>query len=198
MKVQRAETDVILARLRKIHKNEVLKYEYNILIGDVMKLYEVVCTSGYLDIGLCIEKDENLNPIKVLARAHTYGMSEYGGVESVSWIKTGVYLIKDDWKSISYNKSTDQILQKLKILKIIKTEEEIKEDNNMTTVRDVVDNRAYNKKYNIEWYLDNGQVQTTSAVMTSIENGYLYFKYPSGGIFIIRDCAIRSLQCLEV
>lgn len=67
----------------------------------------------------------------------------------------------------------------------------------MITIRDVVDDRAFKKDYNIEWYLGNGKIQTTSAVMTSIENGYIFFRYPSGGIFIIKDDAIRSLQCLE-
>jgi hypothetical protein len=67
----------------------------------------------------------------------------------------------------------------------------------MTTVRQVVDNRAFEKKYNIEWYLGNGTIQTTSAVMTSIENGYIFFRYPSGGILMIKDDAIRSLECLE-
>lgn len=67
----------------------------------------------------------------------------------------------------------------------------------MTTVRQVVDDRAFEKNYNIEWFLGNGKIQTTSAVMTSIENGYIFFKYPSGGIFMIKDDAIRSLECLE-
>lgn len=67
----------------------------------------------------------------------------------------------------------------------------------MTTVRQVVDDRAFEKKYNIEWYLGNGTIQTTSAVMTSIENGYIFFRYPSGGILMIKDDAIRSLECLE-
>lgn len=75
---------------------------------------------------------------------------------------------------------------------------EIKEEGeNMTTSRQVVDDRAFEKNYNIEWCLGNGKIQTTSAVMTSIENGYIFFRYPSGGIFIVKDDAIRSLQCLE-
>lgn len=63
--------------------------------------------------------------------------------------------------------------------------------------RQIVDDRAFEKKYNIEWHLGNGKLQTTSAVMTSIENGYIFFRYPSGGIFILKDDAIRSLECLE-
>jgi hypothetical protein len=67
----------------------------------------------------------------------------------------------------------------------------------MTTVRQVVDDRAFEKNYNIEWCLSNGEVRTTQAVMTSIENGYIFFRYPSGGIFMLKDDAIRSLECLE-
>ena len=67
----------------------------------------------------------------------------------------------------------------------------------MKCIRKVVDERAFEKKYNIEWYLGNGDIQTTSAIMTSIENGYVFFKYPSGGIFMVKDEAIRSLECLE-
>ena len=67
----------------------------------------------------------------------------------------------------------------------------------MKCIRQVVDNRAFEKKYNIEWYLGNGDIQTTSATMVSIENGYIFFRYPSGGIFMVKDEAIRSLECLE-
>ena len=67
----------------------------------------------------------------------------------------------------------------------------------MVTVKQVVDDRAFDKNYNIEWYLGNGKIKTTSAVMTSIENGYIFFRYPSGGILMIKDDAIRSLECLE-
>ena len=61
----------------------------------------------------------------------------------------------------------------------------------------VVDDRAFDKKYNVEWYLANGKIQTTSAILVSIENGYTFFRYPSGGLFMIKDEAIRSLECLE-
>lgn len=75
---------------------------------------------------------------------------------------------------------------------------EIKEEGeNMTTSRQVVDDRAFEKNYNIEWCLGSGKIQTTSAVMTCIEDGYIFFRYPSGGIFVVKDDAIRSLQCLE-
>lgn len=160
-------------------------------------VYEVVCTQSYLDVGLCIEKNYNLEPKQVLARASTYGHGScYGGVETLTWIKTGKFLSKDEWKNISYNKSTDQILDELGIEKKIYPKIK-KRDKDMTTVRKVIDDRAFEKTYNIEWYLDNGKIKTTSAVMTSIENGYIFFRYPSGGILMIKDDAIRSLECLE-
>lgn len=155
--------------------------------------YEVVCTKHYHDIGLCLETNNKLEPKRVLSRATYYGSdTEYGGVETVTWVKTGVYLTKDEWKNISYNKGTDEILRDLCIEK--KT---YGRDEDMTTARQVVDDRAFEKNYNIEWYLSNGEVRSTQAVMTSIENGYIFFRYPSGGIFMIKDDAVRSLECLE-
>lgn len=56
---------------------------------------------------------------------------------------------------------------------------------------------SYDKKYNIEWYTGNGRLETTSAVLINIGDGYFYFEYPTGGLFIIEQKAIRSLQCLE-
>ena len=166
-----------------------------ILNGDIMKtLYEVVCTKSYLDVGLLIEKNNKSKPKRVLARTSTYGSNEYGGVETVTWINTGVFLTKDEWKDISYNKGTSQILKELGIIEPI-IEKERKKD--MTVSRQVVDDRAFEKNYNIEWYLGNGQIRTTSAVMTAIENGYIFFRYPSGGIFVLKDDAIRSLECVE-
>lgn len=67
----------------------------------------------------------------------------------------------------------------------------------MRCIRQIVDDRTFKKNYNIEWYLGNGDIQTTSAMLISIENGYVFFKYPSGGIFMVKNEAIRSLQCLE-
>lgn len=67
----------------------------------------------------------------------------------------------------------------------------------MRCFKSVVDDRAFDKNYNIEWYLANGKIQTTSAILVSIENGYTFFRYPSGGLFMIKDEAIRSLECLE-
>ena len=81
-------------------------------------LYEVVCTKHYHDIGLCLEKNNKSEPKRVLSRAAYYGSdTEYGGVEIVTWVKTGVFLSKEEWKNVSYNKGTDQILSDLGIKK---------------------------------------------------------------------------------
>ena len=83
-------------------------------------VYEVVCTKSYLDVGLCIEKNNKSEPKRVLSRAAYYGSdTEYGGVETVTWVNTGVFLSKEEWKNISYNKGTDQILSELGIEKKI-------------------------------------------------------------------------------
>ena len=86
---------------------------------------------------------------------------------------------------------------KYKFVVIAKDECERLKGKNMKCNRQVVDDRAFEKNYNIEWYLSNGEIRTTSAIMTSIENGYIFFRYPSGGIFMVKDDAIRSLECLE-
>lgn len=67
----------------------------------------------------------------------------------------------------------------------------------IVVTKKVVDDRAFEKKYNIEWYTGRGEIATTSAVLTDIASGYLFFRYPSGGIFVLQDDAIRSLECLE-
>ena len=59
------------------------------------------------------------------------------------------------------------------------------------------DDRIYHKPYNIEWHLGNGKVCTTSATLVGIEQGYTFFLYPNGGLFMVKDEAIRSLQCCE-
>lgn len=56
---------------------------------------------------------------------------------------------------------------------------------------------ACGKVYNIEWYLGNGGIQTTSGILENIGDGYFYFVYPSGGLFIVEQRAIRSLECAE-
>lgn len=57
--------------------------------------------------------------------------------------------------------------------------------------------RAFGKKYNIEWYLGNGKVMTTSAVLTDVKDGFIHFIYPNGGLFIIEQKALRSMQCID-
>ena len=56
---------------------------------------------------------------------------------------------------------------------------------------------ACEKMYNIEWYLGNGRLQTTSAILENIGDGYFYFAYPNGGLFIVEQRAIRSLECVS-
>lgn len=56
---------------------------------------------------------------------------------------------------------------------------------------------ACGKIYNVEWYLGNGRLQTTSAMLENIGDGYFYFVYHTGGLFIVEQRAIRSLQCVE-
>ena len=81
-------------------------------------MYEVVCTQSYLDVGLLIATNRNLEPRRVLARSSTYSSEpEYGGVDTLTWVHTDVYLTKDEWKKISCDKPTDQILKELRIKK---------------------------------------------------------------------------------
>ena len=81
-------------------------------------MYEVVCTKSYLDVGLLIATNRNLKPRRVLARSSTYSSEpEYGGVDTITWVHTDVYLTKDEWKKISCDKPTDQILKELGIKK---------------------------------------------------------------------------------
>ena len=56
---------------------------------------------------------------------------------------------------------------------------------------------ACEKMYNIEWYLGNGRLQTTSAILENVGDGYFYFVYPNGGLFIVEQRAIRSLECIS-
>lgn len=57
--------------------------------------------------------------------------------------------------------------------------------------------KAFNKKYNIEWYLGSGKIKTTSAVLTDVKDGFIHFVYPDGGLFIIEQKALRSMECIE-
>ena len=45
--------------------------------------------------------------------------------------------------------------------------------------------KAFNKKYDIEWYLGSGKIKTASAVLADIKDGFIHFVYPSGGLLII-------------
>ena len=84
----------------------------------VCSKYEVVCTESYLDVGLCIETDRDSNPALVLAPCSIYSSDyfpKYGGVEYLNWIRTGVFLNRVQWRDISYNKSTPEILNELGI-----------------------------------------------------------------------------------
>lgn len=91
-------------------------------------LYEVVCTESYLDVGLLIETNSEFKPKRVLGRASTYrNDSEYGGVETLNWIHTGVLLSKKEWIKISYNKDTDKILYELGIVKRNKEKDNMNE-----------------------------------------------------------------------
>lgn len=57
--------------------------------------------------------------------------------------------------------------------------------------------KAVNKKYNIEWYLGSGKIKTTSAVLADVKNEFIHFVYPSGGLFIIEQKALRRMECIE-
>ena len=95
--------------------------------------YEVVCTKRYLDIGLLVEQ-RGFRPKRVLARASTYGGKDrkYGGVETVDWIKTGVFLSIYEWNKITCDKPTNQILDELGISRTTyKDDEEMKKDYDM-------------------------------------------------------------------
>lgn len=95
--------------------------------------YEVVCTKRYLDVGLLIEQ-RGFKPKKVLARASTYSDrgSEYGGVETVDWIRTGIFLSEYEWNKITCDKPTNQILDELGINRTVyKADEEMKKDYDM-------------------------------------------------------------------
>lgn len=56
---------------------------------------------------------------------------------------------------------------------------------------------AFGKKYNIEWYLGNGEIMTTSAVLVDSKFGYLYFAHPNDELIIIERRALRSMWCIK-
>lgn len=61
----------------------------------------------------------------------------------------------------------------------------------------IINESAYCKKYNIEWYWGNGELRTTSAILIGVSGGYFYFEYPKGGLLMVERRDIRSLECLE-
>ena len=85
--------------------------------------YEVVWTKSG-DVGLLIEENSKSEPKRVLARALEYEWRdnsdrEYGGVELVKWIRTGVFLSKEEWRNISCKNPSSKILTMLGITKKI-------------------------------------------------------------------------------
>lgn len=80
-------------------------------------MYEVVCTQNYLDVGLLLY-ERNGVARRVKARSSEYSKgSEYGGVEKLVWLRTGVFLTEKEWDKITYCKPTDDILKELHIKK---------------------------------------------------------------------------------
>lgn len=57
--------------------------------------------------------------------------------------------------------------------------------------------KSFNRKYNVEWYSGDGEVQTTSAILTDVKDGYIHFIYSNGGLFIIQQKILRSMQSIE-
>lgn len=153
-------------------------------------VYEVVCTKNYLDVGLLIEKTYHSKPKRVLARASTYSSDhEYGGVETLTWVNTGVFLSKEEWKNVSYNKATEEILNELGIVKknysgSVNTDQidEIRMDNTMTeekiierrVAREILNmiERIYFSKEYQQYRIDNGSNGTRDLLIDSIKNLY--------------------------
>lgn len=82
--------------------------------------YEFVCTKDYLSVGLLVEKDASSKPKRILARVETYSgrrEPEYSCIDPRDWIHTGIFLSKKEWRKLSFNKSSDEILKLLGINK---------------------------------------------------------------------------------
>ena len=77
--------------------------------------YEVVCSEHCYDVGLLIEKDYNSKPKRIRAKNYGSPKAEYGGVELINWINTGVFLSEKEWDEITYKKSTSRVLDYLGI-----------------------------------------------------------------------------------
>lgn len=77
--------------------------------------FEVVCTESYLDVGLLVETEVS-KPKKILSRNSTYASgNEYGGIRTVKWVHTGVFLSEEEWNKTTLDKPTSQILHELNI-----------------------------------------------------------------------------------
>lgn len=66
----------------------------------IEEMYEIVFSSGFYDVGLCIEKNRDGTPRRVMGRADKYhpdGASYYGGVEMIRWVRSGKYVDKNMW-----------------------------------------------------------------------------------------------------
>ena len=119
--------------------------------------YEVVCSEHYYDVGLLIEKDYKLRPKRVLARNYGTQDAEFGGVEFVNWINTGIFLSEKEWNEITYNKSTQRIIdylgieRKATMAKKVINGLEVNGENIITSLKIIKqvceDNRATNGSY---------------------------------------------------
>lgn len=167
--------------------------------------YKIVYTKSH-DIGLLTKTDENGVALEVIAPASKYSLNTtpyYGGVKYSNWINTGRRMTKDEWLKFSCDKSFTEIFNALnvnsEIGEMTKAVPYTTSANTNINSEPVVDNRPpyYDKKYNVEWYSGNGKINTTSAIMTDMRDGYIFFKYPSGGLLVIKKEALYSLDCLE-
>lgn len=180
--------------------------------------YKIVYSKSR-DIGLLTKTDENGVALEVIAPASKYSLNTtpyYGGVKYINWINTGRRMTKDEWLKFSCDKSFTEIFNALNVnyetgemTKAVPYTTSINTNNNSvlyttntntnTNSEPVVNDHPpyYDKKYNVEWYSWNGKINTSSAIMTDMKDGYIFFKYPSGGLLVIKKEALYSLDCLE-
>lgn len=151
--------------------------------------YEVVCSKSYLDVGLVIEENDKSEPTRVLARSSTYNTyGEYGICPGMTWINTGIFLTKDEWVDITYNKPTDQILSELAIKKenvnkkldLIMKKEDIEPDSyliSLSRFKRLVNNLPDDGEIKIEIEKDYGDKKRVSLEKVNyfrLRNGRLY------------------------
>lgn len=70
-----------------------------------MRLYEVVCTKNGEWAGLCLERNKDRKPTKVL---DSNGI-EYSGAEILDWVNTKSLMSKEHWREWSFYRSTEDI-----------------------------------------------------------------------------------------